>query len=209
MVKLGGPAMSLDASGTIGGILTFSKWKGRAYVRTRVIPANPKSDPQMAVRAMMKFLAQQWAGIATIDKATWDVGAEANKISPFNQYTKINLRNWRDFLPPGKKATLLRAQASAVISGTVSNDAGRYAQSVITLAAAPFNWGSIVYMSDTTGFTPNWNNARLFTQAVGGAAHTINIGPLPAGVYYLRFATFSIDGLIGGAYATEDTVTIV
>ena len=48
MVKLGGPALSLDASGTVGGILTFSKWKGRPYVRTRVIPSNPKSGAKWA-----------------------------------------------------------------------------------------------------------------------------------------------------------------
>lgn len=208
MVKLGGPAMSLDASGTIGGILTFSKWKGRPYVRTRTIPANPKSAAQLAVRACLKFLSQNWVNVAGLDQATWDLGADSNKISPFNQFTKINLRNWRDFLAPGQKATLLRTDAPAVISGTVATDEGRYAQSVVTLAAAPFSWGVCVFMSDQTGFTPAWNNLRLMQAAVGGAATTISIGPLASGIYYLRYATFSKQGNISFAYATEDTVTI-
>ena len=41
MVKVYGPMMSLDATGTIGKTATFSKWKGRNYVRQRVVPANP------------------------------------------------------------------------------------------------------------------------------------------------------------------------
>ena len=157
---------------------------------------------------MMKFLAQAWAGMATLDKSSWDAGSDAKKISPFNQFCSMNLANWRDFLPPGKTATLARTSAAAAITGSSANDAGRYAQSVLTLAAGPFQWGAIVYMSDQTGFTPNWNNARLIVPAAAGGNTTINIGPLASGVYYLRYATFSINGLINTTYVTEDTVTI-
>ena len=208
MVKLGGPAMSLDASGTVGGILTFARWKGRPYVRTRVIPSNPKTAAQQAVRAVMKFLAQQWTHVATMDQATWDAGADAKKISAFNQYSSVNLANWRDFLPPSKNAALERDSAAAAITGSVPSDEGRYAQSVLTLAAGPFNWGVIVYLSDTDGFVPNWNNARLLQQATGGGDTTINIGPLPAGIYYLRYHSFSINGLLNQTYITQDSVTI-
>lgn len=42
--------MSLDASGTVGKTTTFSKWKGRNYVRLRVTPMNPQTADQQASR---------------------------------------------------------------------------------------------------------------------------------------------------------------
>lgn len=50
MAKVTSPLMSLDASGTVADALVFSKWKGRNYVRQHVIPSNPQSTAQQAVR---------------------------------------------------------------------------------------------------------------------------------------------------------------
>lgn len=49
--------MSLDASGTYAGALTFAKWKGRQYVRNRVDPANPQSANQVITRNAVRVLA--------------------------------------------------------------------------------------------------------------------------------------------------------
>lgn len=43
MAKVTGPLMSLEASGTIGNALTFSRWVGRPYVRRYTIPGNPQT----------------------------------------------------------------------------------------------------------------------------------------------------------------------
>ncbi|HEX8501969.1 MAG TPA: hypothetical protein VF659_15405 [Pyrinomonadaceae bacterium] len=50
MAKVNGPLMSMEASGTIGNTITFDR---RGFVRTRVIPTNPKSDAQGNVRQML------------------------------------------------------------------------------------------------------------------------------------------------------------
>jgi hypothetical protein len=42
MAKTTGPLFSLTASGTVGNTITYSNWKGRPYVRRRVIPMNPQ-----------------------------------------------------------------------------------------------------------------------------------------------------------------------
>jgi hypothetical protein len=200
--------MSLDASGTIGGVLTFSKWKGRPYVRTRTIPANPKTAAQLGVRSAMKFLAQAWASIGASPQLSWDAAADANKVSPFNAFTSANMAHWRDGMCPGKTNTLLRTTAAAAVTATTAGDLGRYAFSSVTLGAGVGQWGLIVYMSAVTGFTPAWNNARLLVPAAPGGDTDISIGPLASGTYYLRYATFSVDGKIDSTYATEDTVTI-
>ena len=61
MAKTTGPLFSLEASGTIGNTITYSRWKGRPYVRCRVIPLNPMTADQVKVRNAMRVMS---AGIA-------------------------------------------------------------------------------------------------------------------------------------------------
>lgn len=65
MAKVNGPFMSLDASGTLADTLTASKWKGRNYMRQRVIPANPKTAGQLAVRSILGTLAKACRAVLT------------------------------------------------------------------------------------------------------------------------------------------------
>jgi len=95
MVKVYGPMMSMDASGTIADAITFSKWKGRNYVRQRVIPANPQSANQTGMRCMMSALAKAWASLTAAQKAFWDDLAAASTISNFNAFCSFNLERWR------------------------------------------------------------------------------------------------------------------
>lgn len=209
MVKLAGPALSLDASGTIGGVLTFSKWKGRPYVRSRVIPNNPKTQSQLAVRSVMKFLSQIWSDLAPADQATWQILADQAKYSPFNAFTSFNMSNWRDGLTPSKQAPAARVTAPATITGVTADAIGRYLYVETTLGAGAAQWGSIVYVDPLTGFTPNWNNARALFAAPASEATSVNIGPMPSGTYYIRCASFSSDGYPDTSFETESTVTIL
>lgn len=208
MAKLGGPLMSMSASGTVGNIITFATWKGRPYVRTRVIPSNPKSAAQLGVRAMMTFLSQQWAGLSTANKATWDAAADARKISPFNAFVAANQGFWRDNLPPGKIQTLLRVTAASLISSSTAAAVGRYIGFELTNGVAAGQWGIVAFVSLVTGFPLDWNTARLVAPLASAATGNWLIGPLANDDYFLRYASFSVDGLWDQAYATEDTVTI-
>jgi len=51
VAKLKAPLLSLGASGAIGKSIVYFPWKGLDCAREYVIPANPKSDPQVAQRA--------------------------------------------------------------------------------------------------------------------------------------------------------------
>jgi hypothetical protein len=55
--------MSMDASGAYAGTMVFAKWKGRAYVRQLVTPANPHSAGQEGARNKLRALANAvyWA----------------------------------------------------------------------------------------------------------------------------------------------------
>lgn len=63
MAKTTGPLFSLEASGTVGKTVTYSQWKGRPYVRRRVIPFNPYEADQVAARNRIRVMAagMTWA----------------------------------------------------------------------------------------------------------------------------------------------------
>lgn len=83
-----GPLLSMDASGKIGDVMVFSKWKGRNYARKYVIPENPESTTQVNVRAAMALLVAEWQGESAPDKLIWDTFAAQFNMSGFNQYVK-------------------------------------------------------------------------------------------------------------------------
>jgi len=80
MAKTTGPLFSLTASGTVGKTITYSNWKGRPYVRRRVIPLNPMSADQQAVRNAMRCLASSitWANVTAMKTTPPGITDKAN-----------------------------------------------------------------------------------------------------------------------------------
>lgn len=95
-MKLTGPMFSLDARGTIGSAITFSFWKGINYARARVIPNNPKSAEQMAVRDIVSDASIAWKTEATVGaveidtayKTAYNLAAAGMAMSGFNLFIK-------------------------------------------------------------------------------------------------------------------------
>lgn len=56
MAKIKAPLFGLEASGTIGKTITYSKWKGIPYVRAWTKPKNPKTEKQKAIRTRFIYL---------------------------------------------------------------------------------------------------------------------------------------------------------
>jgi hypothetical protein len=88
MALLSGPFMSLDASGTLGGILTASIWKGRNYMRQHVIPTTSQDPDCVANRATFAAAVLAWQGTYQGDKDAWNEAARDvyPPISGFNYY---------------------------------------------------------------------------------------------------------------------------
>lgn len=70
MARVTGPLMSLDASGTVGNTAVFSKWKGRNYVRVRVVPMNLRSADQQLTRGYLGVIAKAAKAVLTAAKDT-------------------------------------------------------------------------------------------------------------------------------------------
>ncbi len=207
MVKVAGPAMSLEASGSLGGIIVFSKWKGRPYVRTLVRPSNPKSGGQVGVRSMFKFLSQKWAAITAPEKASWEDRADQGVYSTFNAYMSLNQGRWRDFQSPSKDAAVA-AVGTPATTGAVTAVAGlRSATLTIAITVPDDGWGIAVFRSTSTGFATAFDNL-IGVGVINGTDDVVVIDtPLTADTYYYNFREFTDDGQLA-AELGEETVVI-
>lgn len=94
MARVKGPLFSIDASGSVANTITFSKWKGRNYVRQHVIPQNPQSATQVNVRTAWDLLVVSFQGEAAPEKASWNVFADQFNMSGFNQYVSRGMKEY-------------------------------------------------------------------------------------------------------------------
>lgn len=94
-----------DARGSIAGV-TYSRNRGGLYTRSRVVPTNPNSPAQQAVRNIMSQLTARWLSTLTAAQRTaWDTYAASvqvrNKlgsliyISGQNHYLRSNVPRLR------------------------------------------------------------------------------------------------------------------
>jgi len=194
MVKVAAPALSLDASGKLAGAIVFSKWKGRPYVRELVIPANPKSVSQVGVRAMFKFLAQNWAALSDGDKEDWLARSKQLVASKFNAYMSYNQKRWRNFLTPSmldpatEDGTLDTADASAATGGV------RQITITKNITAHADGWGMVIHRSPTAVFTPAFSNMVAAVLANDVAEFAWVDTPLTPATYYYQVAMFDSTG---------------
>lgn len=217
MALVTGPLMSVGASGTYGKALTYATWKGRNYVRQRVIPMNPKSAAQTGIRSMMSWISQRWNGLSAGNKATWDDMAETKQISAFNAFVGENLDRWQvndtptDAFPAAEANTDLLPD-SVGVDGVIldTNGFAGYA----TLDATPDSTGAadavaVAIFRGAAAPTPfSWAKCIAVIDCTPGAEWTYTDSPLDAGTYHYKIAYLSNDGVHGALSAADNTAVV-
>lgn len=195
MARVQGPLFSLGASGSLGGAIVFAIWKGRAYVRELVKPANPRSDKQLSVRAMMKFLSQQWSAIGATAQDSWENLADADVVSNFNAYIKKNLRRWRNFIGIGQDSTPDAGDAGPV-NGAASA-AGGVRMATVTMIVTTLNdaWGLAVFRKTGGAVTPAFDNLVAVLPYDSTNDIVFVDTPLDPETYHYDFYSITKDGL--------------
>lgn len=196
MARVTGPLHSDTASGTFAKSMTFATWKGRPYVRERVIPANPKSAMQTGIRAMMSFLATQWKAKVLPKWTGWTDDAVARGISTYNAFVSFNLLRWQLFKGPTQEYPAVETANAITTTQVVTGGAG-FATVENTPSGAGDNWG-IIIMRDTAEITAaNWNLVVAVIEADAANEVSYVDTPLAAGTYHYRSAVLNTDGTIG------------
>lgn len=91
MSKTVAPLLSFGASGQIAKTQVYASWKGRAYARRYVIPANPRSTAQTETRNTFKFLNAVWRYMPASAIGAWDLLAKNNRVVNRNSWIAQNL----------------------------------------------------------------------------------------------------------------------
>jgi len=86
MAKITAPFLGLGASGTVASTLTASKWRGRPYVRQRVIPSNPQTAEQSKTRNTFAWANQVWIRAGSLVIAPWNRFAEGQALTGRNAW---------------------------------------------------------------------------------------------------------------------------
>lgn len=199
MVKVTGPMMSIDASGTLAKTLVFGKWKGRNVVRSHAIPANPKTAGQVSTRAMMKFLSQSWTNLTTAQKATFDELAATYAISPFNAYVRENMNRWTQFEGPTVEIGSVANTPPTLGALTVTDGVGELTVSQAITTASDM-WGVLFMASTTTAYTPVKSDLKLGVYGVVTPVAGVITG-LAAGTWFIRTAGIAEDGTLSAFLA--------
>lgn len=196
MARTTAPLFSLDASGTIAKAITFSKWRGRQYVRRHAIPKNPQSPAQVGIRAALKFLTQSYAdNVEDITTAYALLAKDAN-FSVLNAYVRYNMARWR--MGHGLTTGYPALDTAVTVTITQSLTGGqRNVLVTVTPSAAADIWGVAIYRSTATITTINWNLCVAILAAAGTTPLNYTDGPLAPATYHYRAAALSSAGGIG------------
>lgn len=205
MAGVRAPLFGLDASGSIGDAITFSKWKGRAYVRIKATPSNPSSPGQVATRAMMTFQTQAWAALSAAQKAAWETLAAAENYSPFNAYVSYNMARWTQLQYPKKTPVIAAGVASVLGALTLTAGVRQFSLSQV-ITTANQGWGLAVAVSATTGFTPAKTDIVLVAQQTATPITGV-VTPMTPGTWFVRTKSFS-EGADETAWLTQVQVIV-
>ena len=193
-MKITGPLMSQAAAGTIGKAVTFGTWKGRPTVRTHTTPKNPNAAKQKSIRAMMKFLSQQWSSIHPNTQATWSPDAIKRNVSNYHAYMASNLQRWRSFLGISQHIEPTGAFANATTPIAAADDGIRMTTVTLTVGAAMGGWCALLFRKTGSAVTPAFENLIQVKPIDGTNDIVFTDRSLPPETYHYNFRLCSIDG---------------
>ncbi len=139
-------------SGQAGKAGVFAKWKGRQYRRAYVIPANPKTTMQLAVRGYFTNAVAAWHVYHSLQRLVYSYLATGLVMSGFN----LLVRRWQ---LAATKALDLPIAPQEGIKQIASAKADQTAEGItangkeFTLNFGPINIGSLTFA--TGGTTPD------------------------------------------------------
>jgi hypothetical protein len=190
-MKVTAPLFSLDASGSLGGAIVASKWKGRNYMRRLVIPANPRSGGQTANRAIVGFLAQIWAGLSAPDQATWNDLAAQGNFSAFNALVRYDAKRWTQFAYPTRLLPIVEAGFGGTVNVvTVTGEVGQASGSFTNTVAGANPWGYVCAVNVDNDELFVKSDVRLFGLSTGADTPVFVLTNMTPGTYYAKVARF-------------------
>jgi len=176
MAKAKLPLLGVQARGQLGKAIVYFPWKGIQCVRTHVYPAQPRTGPQLAVRADFTNHIDAWhdALMLAADKVAWNLFASVSKraASGFNEFVGF----CRSVLVSGDTLSYLRSLV--VVSNTGGTVSGTFKSSDDTAR------NITVYYGYSKTFIPS----SVMATRTGANTWTWSIPGLTSDVYFYLYA---------------------
>lgn len=199
MVKLTGPGLARAAGGSVAGQLTFSNWKGKPYLKKLTKPKQPRTQGQVAMRAILAFLSPEWSIISAAARATWMDLAHLDQISPFNAYLKENLKRWRSFLRPSWYYPATEDGPIGTIPTTTATGAVRTIHCTADVSYLGECWAYSIYHAEHGTDWPRWHKLRHIMPIHTTGLHECTLTGFPPGTHWLAFNRSNRRGNRAGA----------
>ena len=199
-VKFGGGVS--EGRGSIGGT-TFSRNKGGAYARQRVVPVNPQTAAQQTQRSNVSELAGKWGTLLSqTERDGWavfaanfpltDVFGDALVLSGAQAYTRINSRLLAAGLTilttaPADQAVTDLTSASVVVSTAT-------ADCLVTFAPTPVAADDYVQVFATPSIGPGISFVKNKLRLIYTSAAAVASGFDFATEYVARFGALPVTG---------------
>lgn len=142
MAKVTAPLLSFGARGQIAKTMVIGSWRGVRYAREYVVPANPRTTAQQAVRTLFAYLREMWKLAPSEVLAAWNSFAQGRPFTGMNKFIGENVRvlngetDMNNFIgSPGSKGGLPPLTFSAA-TGTSPGEV----VATFTVPAAPDGW---------------------------------------------------------------------
>ena len=207
MVKLVGPALSSQASGSLGDALTFSELQKRPYLKKYAKPKQPRTPPQMAIRAMVSILTTQWQHLSPAEQTTWSTLVPRGAPTRYHAFIGANMHRYRTWRAPGKEYPV--TEAGAIPSG-INHQVYPGVNSVrcqFRTLATPYPWTFFIFRDTASMPTQRWDRLIASRPWTSRAWTFFLDTPLASGTYYYRFSSCSATGL--WKHAATERVAVV
>lgn len=194
-----------NISGKLNGTV-FSRNKGGHYMRSKSKPTNPRTAPQMAVRAAFGAISQLWRGLTEAQRAAWQAAAadfpyqnklgDSKELSGFALHQKLN----RNLQLIGQSALSTPPAPEAVPAPTAFNvNASLEAEFKATAAfSAETSPESYVLVFATPPLSPGVSNfENRLRQITSTKQSGFDAGEVLLDNYSARFGTPPVGAKIG------------
>jgi len=215
MAKLTGPLHSSEARGRVGGLM-YNTWRGLHYVKSQTAPAQPRSQAQLAIRAICVAMARVWGTKTAASRTDWNSYAAVHpetdgmgspkRLSGMNWFVRLASRMTFYGLVPATappsaappSSPLLFAAANGASSSVITwTSPGGTATLMEIYAQGPLSQGRAGKLANA--------KYRVHLAAEGA---TVTITPLSPGkwAFWGRFA-LEADGQVSPWVTDDATVT--
>jgi len=206
MVKLRGPALSTQAAGTLGAQLTFSNWKGRAYLKKHRKPKQPNTDPQLAMRAVVDFLGREWAKLTPDQIATWAAIAKPRNITAFNQYLGTGCQRWRNFKAPARYHPPTETGNFGTFDWPTITPVPRGLRFHGNCSGPGYGWGLPIIQVPHWADPYTWHGLRKIIPYREEDTYDWTWTPLPPGTYYFANTVMNVNGRLYDTFLSQQGI---